>query len=72
MKQGRHNAVYDAQDENLAVDRAATLLRTAAHVLQVQADALQGTPTRCAREAMRQILAGVVADCEVVRWALKE
>lgn len=69
----KHNVkAYEAQPENLSAERGATLLRTAANVLNTQADALTGTPTRRAREEMRRILAGVVADCEVVRWALKE
>jgi hypothetical protein len=63
---------HPAQPDNLAVDRAEALLRTAANVLQSQANVLHEKPTRRNREALRRVLAGVVADVEAVRYALKD
>lgn len=71
-ERGKHNEKHEAQPDNLAVSRAETLLRTAANVLQSQAGALNGRATKRTREAMRRILAGVVADVECVRYALKD
>jgi hypothetical protein len=56
----------------LAHDRAVSLLRASARVLLVQADVLNQKPTRRLREDMRRVLAGVVADVEVIRYALKD
>jgi hypothetical protein len=69
---GTHNTEYPAQPDNLAVDRAAALLRTAANVLVAQAAVMQEQATRRRREDVRRILAGVVADVETVRYALKD
>ena len=63
---------HPAQDNNLEACTMLRLMRTAAHVLNVQADdAERHGPTRARRDAMRQVLAGVVADIEKVRYALK-
>jgi len=69
---GTFNTPHDAQPDNLAVARAATLLRTAANVLTSQAAAMQEKSTRRRREELRRVLSGVVADVETVRYALKD
>ena len=64
---------HPAQPDNLPTQRAIDLLQSSVQTLQTVRDDLQGThPSRKAREEIRRQLAGVVADCEVVRWALKD
>jgi hypothetical protein len=72
LREWRTVTSHDAQPDNLANDRAVSLLRASARVLLVQADALNHKPTRRLREDMRRVLAGVVADVECIRYALKE
>lgn len=69
---GLHNTPHDAQPDNLAIERAAALLRTAANVLTAQASALLERSARRRREELRRVLAGVVADVETVRYSLKD
>ena len=63
---------HPAQPDNLAVDRAVSLLRVSAEVLLTQADVLQGKPTRPVRVALKRVLSGVLADVETVRQSLKD
>jgi len=69
---GTHNDPHEAQPDNLHIDRAAALLRTAANVLTAQAAALLEKSARRRREELRRVLAGVVADVETVRYSLKD
>jgi hypothetical protein len=54
--------------------RAARLLRTCAGVLMAQAEQLDlhGSNTRARRVALKRILAGVIADVEAVRLAVRD
>ena len=73
MKQGKHNLQHEAQPDNLPKESAARLLRTAASVLEAEAEfLLSERPTKLKREIMRRILAGAVADIENVRYSLKD
>jgi hypothetical protein len=63
---------FSSQENNLAVDRAVSLLRTSAAVLCVQADRLQQTPSRQARAALKRVLSGCLADIEVVRQSVRD
>ena len=63
---------HPAQPDNLAIDRAASILRASAAVLLTQADVLQTTPKRQVRMALKRMLSGVLADVEMVRQAVKD
>lgn len=67
-----HNTPHPAQDGNLSRDRAVAMLRSSAHLLHVQADTLEQTPTRAMRAALKRVLSGVLADVETVRQAVKD
>ena len=63
---------FTSQENNLAVDRAVSLLRTSANVLLAQAAVLQQKPSRANRWHLKRVLSGVLADVEVVRQSVKD
>jgi hypothetical protein len=65
-------AAHPAQADNLATDRAVSMLRVSANLLLTQAEALQQRPTRTARAALKRVLSGVLADVETVRVSIKD
>jgi hypothetical protein len=64
---------HEAQPDNLAVDRALSLLDESIATLRDVRFALRNSvPSKERRAELRRQLSGVLADCETVRIAIKE
>ena len=73
LPQGKHNAQFPAQPENLAVQQAVDMLAAAATALTVVAHALAyEKPGPKKRHELRRQLSRVLANTEIVRQAIKE
>lgn len=73
MTLGIHNVVHDAQTGNLPLERALARLADSISTLKDVRFVLRNqTPTKERRAELRRQLAGVVADCEMVRLAIED
>lgn len=72
-ERGKHNAVYPAQADNLAVNQATDMLTRAIDSLGfVMVGLNKPKPSPEARLEMRRLLSGVLASVETVRVSIRE